>query len=141
MPELTPLGQGELGRRRVRRKAYDRGVRAVRNIAIIALLAVPIAFVPGGGNVADAILVALTLGFLTGIAAMVYMLWRQNQMTLSTLADSRRAALFGAVGGLALLVAGYDELLDGPGGIIIWIGLVAACAFVIFAIWREAKTL
>jgi hypothetical protein len=116
-------------------------VRTARNIAIIALLAVPIAFVPGGGDAADAILLALTLGFLAGIAAMVYVFFRQNQMTLSTLTDSRRAILYSAVGGVALLVAGQDELLDGPGGIVIWIGLLAACAFVIFAIWREANTL
>jgi hypothetical protein len=116
-------------------------VRTVRNIAIIAVLAVPVAFVPAGGNVADAILTALLLAFLAGIALMVYTLYRQNQLTLSTLPDSRRAALYGAVGGLALLVAGQDELLDGTGGIVIWIGLVAACAFLIFAIWREANTL
>ncbi len=112
-----------------------------RNIAIIALLAVPIAFVPGGGNVADAILLALTLGFLAGVAAMVYMLFRQNQFTLSTLSDSRRAGMYGAAGGIALLIAGQDELVGWPGGIVLWIGLLAACAFVIFAIWREANTL
>jgi hypothetical protein len=115
-------------------------VRAARNIAIIALVAVPVAFMPGGGNAADAVLVFLTLAFLAGIAAMVYTLWRQNQMTLSTLADSRRAAVYGAAGGVALLIAGQDELVGAPGGIIIWLALVAACAFVIFAVWREANT-
>ena len=116
-------------------------MRTARNIAIIALLAVPIAFVPGGGNAADAILVALTLGFLAGIALMIYVLWRQNQMTLSTLSDSRRAILYAAVGGIALLIAAQDELSDVTGGILIWIALLAACAFAIFAVWREANTL
>jgi hypothetical protein len=116
-------------------------MRTARNIAIIALLAVPIAFLPGGGDVADAIFVALTLAFLAGIAAMVYTLFRQNQLTLSTLSDSRRALLYGAVGGLALLVAAQDEMLDWAGGIVIWIGLIVACAFLIFAVWREANTL
>ncbi|MGI8460313.1 MAG: hypothetical protein ACR2OC_01570 [Solirubrobacterales bacterium] len=116
-------------------------MRTARNVAIIALLAVPIAFVPGGSNAADAILTALLLAFLAGIAAMVYTVYRQNQLTLSTLTDSRRALLYGGVGGLALLIAGQDELLAGAGGIIIWLGLVAACAFVIFAVWREANTL
>lgn len=120
---------------------YDRFVRTARNVAIIAVLAVPVAFVPGGGNAAEAILTALLIGFLAGIATIVYTLYRRNQLTLSTLNDSRRAALYGAVGGLALLIAGQDELLDGAGGIVIWIGLVAACAFVIFAVWREAQTL
>jgi peptidoglycan/LPS O-acetylase OafA/YrhL len=116
-------------------------VRTARNIAIIALLAVPIAFVPGGGNVADAIIVALTCAFLAGAAAMVYVLWRQNQMTFSTLSDSRRAMLYAAVGGIALLIAAQNELSEVTGGIVIWIALLVACGFAIFAIWREANTL
>ena len=72
-------------------------MRTARNIAIIAVLAIPVAFAPAGGNVADAILQALLLGFLAGIAAMAYMLYRQNQLTLSTLPDSRRALLYVAV--------------------------------------------
>ena len=115
-------------------------MRVARNIAIIALLAVPVAFVPGGGNVADAILLALSMGFLAGVAAMAFTLFRQNQMTLSTLPDSRRALLFGAIGGLALLIAAQDELLDWTGGLVIWIGLIVACAFLVFAVWREANT-
>lgn len=116
-------------------------MRTARNVAIIALLAVPVAFVPGGGNAADAILTALLMGFLAGVAALVYTLYRKNQMTLSTLTDSRRALLYGGVGGIALLIAARDELLAGSGGMIIWIGLLAACGFLIFAIWREANTL
>jgi hypothetical protein len=115
-------------------------VRAARNIAIIALVAVPVAFMPGGGNAAEAVIVALTLAFLAGSAAMVYTFWRQNQMTLSTLADSRRAAVYGAAGGAAILIAGQDELVGAPGGIIIWLALLVACGFVIFAVWREANT-
>jgi hypothetical protein len=116
-------------------------VRTARNVAIIAVLAIPVAFVPGGGDAADAILTALLLGFLAGIAAMVYVLYRQNQLTLSTLPDSRRALLYAAIAGLALLIAAQEELLDTTGGIVIWIGLVACCAFLIFAVWREANTL
>ena len=85
-------------------------MRTARNIAIIALLAVPVAFVPGGGNVAEAIIVALTCAFLAGVAVMIYVLWRQNQMTLSTLSDSRRAILYGAVGPLVVTIAGLIAL-------------------------------
>ena len=116
-------------------------MRAARNIAIIALLAVPVAFVPGGGNVAEAVLTALLIAFLAGIAYMVYTLYRQNELTLSTLSDSRRAALYGAAGGLALLIAGQDELTESGGGLVLWIGLVIACGFLIFAVWREANAL
>lgn len=116
-------------------------MRTARNIAIIALLAVPIAFVPGGGNIAEAILTALLIAFLAGAAYMVYTLYRQNQLTLSTLSDSRRAMLFGALGGIALLIAGQDEITGGAGGLLLWIGLLVACGFLIFAVWREANAL
>ncbi len=116
-------------------------MRTARNVAIIAVLAIPVAFLPAGGAIADAILAALLLGFLAGIAMMVYVLYRQNQMTLSALPDSRRALLYSAVAGLALLIAAQQELLDWAGGFIIWIGLVACCAFLIFAVWREAQSL
>jgi hypothetical protein len=116
-------------------------VRTARNVAIVALLAVPVAFVPGGGNAVEAILTVLLLAFLAGIAFAVYTLHRQNQLTLSTLPDSRRAVFYGAAGGLALLIAGQDELTATSGGVLIWIGLIVACGFAIFAVWREANTL
>lgn len=115
-------------------------MRTARNIAIIAVLAVPVAFVPGGGNAAEAILTALLIAFLAGISFMLYTLYRQNQLTMSSLPDSRRALLYGAVGAAALLIAGQDELMDAPGGFLIWIGLIVACGFVVFAVWREANT-
>ena len=38
------------------------------------------------------------MGFLAGIAWMVYTLSRENQLTLATLSDGRRAILYGASG-------------------------------------------
>ena len=70
------------------------------------VLALGVAFAPAGGNVVDAVFTALTMGFLAGIAWMLYVLSRQNQLTLATLSDGRRAILYGAFGILALLVAG-----------------------------------
>ncbi|MGE5408305.1 MAG: hypothetical protein ACM3NV_06805, partial [Syntrophothermus sp.] len=66
-------------------------MRNLRNALIVLLLAVPIAFLPHGGNVADAIFTAITMGFLAGVAWMIYTLALQNQLTLATLSDVRRA--------------------------------------------------
>ena len=85
-------------------------VRTLRDVAVIMVLALAVAFAPAGGNVADAVLTALTMGFLAGIAWMLYVMSRQNQLTLATLSDGRRAILYGALGLIALLVAGTDEL-------------------------------
>ena len=39
------------------------------------------------------------MGFLAAIAWMLYVLSRQNQLTLATLSDGRRAILYGGASG------------------------------------------
>jgi hypothetical protein len=115
-------------------------VRVARNVAIIALLALGVAFIPGGGAAAETILAALFMGFLAALGFLVYRLYMQNQLTLATLSDGRRAVLYGAVGAIALMLAGTDELLDTGGGTLLWIGVLALSVFAIISVWREATT-
>ncbi|MGH2962806.1 MAG: hypothetical protein ACRDL3_11545 [Solirubrobacterales bacterium] len=115
-------------------------MQTARNIAIIAALALGVAAIPGGGTAAETVLAALVMGFLAAIGFLVYRLYRENQLTLSTLRDPQRAILYGAVGVLALMVAGADELLDTGAGTLVWIALIALSAFAIFRIWTEANT-
>ena len=115
-------------------------MRVVRNIAIIAVLAVGVAFVPGGGAAAETLIAALFMGFLATIAVLGYRLYMQNQLTLSALADDRRALLYGAVGAIVLMIAGTDELLDTGLGTLVWIGVLAFSVLAILQLWREANT-
>jgi hypothetical protein len=115
-------------------------VRALRNIAIIMVLALAVAFAPHGGNVADAILTAITMGFLAALAWMVFVLNRQNQLTLATLTDARRAILYAALGTLTLLIADSDELFSTGGGTLLWIILLGASVAAIWRVWMEANT-
>ena len=115
-------------------------VRKLRNAAIVMLLALVVAFVPHGGNVADAILTAITMGFLAGIAWTLFVLSRQQQLTLATLSDGRRAILYGALGLIALLVAGIDEMFASGGGTLAWILLLGASVGAIWKVWTEADT-
>jgi hypothetical protein len=115
-------------------------LQTFRNVAIILALAAAVDFLPGGGNAANTVMTALTLIFLAAIAWFVYRLYREQQLTLATLSDARKAGLFGAVGGIALLVVAYDDFRSWTGGLVLWIALMAACIGVIFLIWRDATT-
>jgi len=115
-------------------------VRTGRNVAIVMLLALGVAFLPGGGNVAEAVITALTMALLGGIAWMLYVFSRENQLTLSTLTDGRRALLYGALGLLALLIAGSDKMFNSGGGTLLWILLLAAAVAAIWKVWMEANT-
>jgi len=115
-------------------------VRTLRNAAIVMLLALVVAFAPAGGNAADAILTAITMGFLAGIAWAMFVLSRQNQLTLASLSDGRRAILYAALGMIALLIAGSDELFSSGGGTLVWILLLGAAVAAIWRVWTEANT-
>ena len=115
-------------------------LRNLRNIAIIMLLALIVAFAPAGGNAAEVILTAITMGFLAGIAWTIYTVSTQNELTLATLSDGRRAILYGALGMIALLIAGSDKLFSTGGGTLAWILLLGASAAAIWKVWVEANT-
>jgi len=115
-------------------------MKAARNVAIIMLLALGVAFLPGGGNAVETIITAITMGFLAGITWMLYQLSRQNQLTLATLSDGRRAILYGAFGMIALLIAGTDKLFSSGTGTLLWIILLGASVVAIWRIWVEANT-
>ena len=115
-------------------------MRTLRDVAIVMVLALFVAFAPSGGNFAGAILAAITMGFLAAIAWMVFVLGRQNQLTLATLTDARRAILYAALGMLALLIAGSDELFASGGGTLVWIVLLGASVAAIWRIWIDASS-
>ena len=115
-------------------------MRVVRNIAIIALIAVPVAFLPGGGEAAQAVITALTMAFLATMALFARQLYRQDRLTVDTLSDVQRAVLFGAVGLIVLMIVAADEMLATGGGTIAWIGLLALAVLGIVRVWTEARS-
>src|ERR1700709_2567309 len=97
------------------------------------LLALGVAFLPGGGNAVDTVTTAIAMAFLAGITWLLYTLSRQNQLTLATLTAGRRGMLYGAFGMIALLIAGQDKLFSSGAGSLLWILLLGAS---VVAIWR-----
>jgi O-antigen/teichoic acid export membrane protein len=115
-------------------------LQTIRNVAIILALAAAVDFLPGGGAAAATVLAALTMIFFAAIAWLVYRLYQEQQLTLATLSDGRKAGLFGAAGGIALLIVAYDEMASWGGGFLLWLALMAGCVGAIFLIWRNANS-
>jgi 4-amino-4-deoxy-L-arabinose transferase-like glycosyltransferase len=116
-------------------------LQTLRNIAIIALIALAITALPGGGAAARTVLQALGMAFLAAIAWFVYRFYREQELTLATITDRRRVLLFGSVGLVVLLIAGYDQFRAWGGGAFVgWIALMVLALVTIFTIWRDATT-
>lgn len=115
-------------------------MKIVRNIAIIAVLALLLTVLPAGGNLATGVLTALSLTFLAAIALLGVRFWRDNSLTRDTLSDRQRALIYGALGVIALMVAGTDELLNSGVGTVAWLVLLGTSGWLIFTTWREANS-
>lgn len=111
----------------------------LRNVAIVLLLAGVVAFVPGGEALSRTLILVISLGFLSGIAFLVYRLYRDQQLMLASLSDGRRGLLYSAVGLIALLIAGYEEFSGFGGGLFVWLALMLAAAGAIFWVVRDAN--
>jgi hypothetical protein len=116
-------------------------VRAARNIAIIALLALVLAAVPGGGNLADGILALLLVAFLVILGAAGYLAYRQNQFAYMTLNDRQRLIILGALGAIVLMIAGADEMLDTGAGTLAWIGILGLSVFGIARVVADSRSI
>ena len=112
---------------------------AARNILINAVLALGVAFLPKGGNVADAVLTGITMAFLAGIAWTVYRLHYTFRTSLLALPDSRRVLLYGAVGMIVFLIAGASRMFDTGLGTMAWLLLMGSALAGIWLIVSEAR--
>lgn len=115
-------------------------VIVVRNIAIIAVLALALAVIPGGGSVASGLLAALSLIFLAAIGLLVARAWEQTSMTRDVMSDRQRAILYGSMGAIALMIAGLDEMLDTGAGTVAWLAIVGIAVYLAVTTWREASS-
>ncbi len=114
-------------------------MRAARNIAIIAVLALIVAVVPGGDNAARAIVAALSLTFLAMIGFAGLQIYRQNRFTFLALTERQRAILVGALGAIVLMIAGADEMTETGAGLLVWLAILGISIYGIFRVWTEAQ--
>lgn len=116
-------------------------LRTARNVAIVLILALGIYLLPGGGNVAEAILSALSLILLVAIGLLLVRYWRQSSFTRDAMTDRQRGLIYGALAAIALMVAGADELFETGLGTVVWIAILVASIWLIVQTWREAQSI
>jgi surface polysaccharide O-acyltransferase-like enzyme len=109
---------------------------------VIALIALALVVLPGGGSALDVVLTLLTIAFFAAIAVLFYRLYRQYRIDLETLSDTLRLVLYGSVG-LALLTFTATDRLFGSGGagVVVWFALLALASYGLFFVWTRWRQL
>ena len=115
--------------------------KTARNIAIVIALAAIVDVVPGGGSAAGFVVQLISLTFLGAVALVASRLYREHRSSIYSLGDRRRAVVYAAVGVATLTFTASGRLLVSGIGSLVWLLLIAACAFAVFQAFRSARSL
>jgi drug/metabolite transporter (DMT)-like permease len=107
---------------------------------VIALVALALVVLPGGGNALDVVLTALTIVFFAAIALLVARLYRQYRLDIESLDANIRLALYGSLAIAVLTFTATDRLFDaGGGGVLAWFALLAVASYGLFWAWTRYR--
>ena len=107
---------------------------------LIALVALGLVVLPGGGNALDVVLTALTIVFFAAIALLVARLYRQYRLDIESLDPNIRLALYGSLAIAVLTFTGTDRLFDAGGaGVLAWFALLAVASYGLFWAWTRYR--
>jgi uncharacterized protein involved in cysteine biosynthesis len=112
--------------------------RTLRNVAIIAVVALLIALAPGGGTGLSVALWILTVAFFAAIAFMGYRMYREYRFTIDSLSALEKWVAYGSIGIAFVTFTATRRLFSiGGGGVLVWIALLGLASFGIYWVWRH----
>jgi hypothetical protein len=115
-------------------------LRAARNIAIIALIALAITALPGGGATARVVVTLITIAFFASIALLGSRLYREHHFTLDALEPRQRLVLYASVGLAFLTFTATQTLFDEGGvGALAWIALLCLASYGVFWVFMQSR--
>jgi drug/metabolite transporter (DMT)-like permease len=115
-------------------------VQTAWKFGLIALVALVLVVLPGGGNLLDVLLTALTIAFFAAIAILVARMYRQYRLDIDTLESSVRLGLYGSLAIAVLTFTATDRLFNAGGaGVIVWFALLALASYGLFWAWTRYR--
>jgi hypothetical protein len=116
-------------------------VKTAAQFGILALIALALTVLPGGGPVLNLTLALLSVAFFTAIAVLGYRLYRQFSFELNTLEDRQRFVLYGSVGLALLTFCATRRLFDvGGAGAVVWFALLGLCSYGVYWVWSQYRS-
>ena len=118
-------------------------MRALRNFGILALIALALVVLPGGGPTVSVILTLLGAAFLVALGFFLLQLYREHRWTLESMETVYRVVLYSSLGLAFLTFAGYQKLWQngGTSGRVVWLALLALAGYGVFWSWAQARRL
>lgn len=111
-------------------------------IALIALVALAITVLPGGGTAVAVVVTALTLAFLAVIAFFGYRMFHQFRFEIESLEDRDRGVLYGSIALIVFSLGAASRMFDsGGGGVLAWFALMGIAVYGLYWAWTQYRSL
>jgi TRAP-type C4-dicarboxylate transport system permease small subunit len=115
-------------------------VPTLAKFGLVALAALVLTVLPGGGQALDVALALLTIVFFTAIALVGYRLHRQFRSELFSLTDRQRGILYGSIGLAFLTFCATSRLFDtGGAGVVAWLALLGLASYGVYWVWGRYR--
>jgi hypothetical protein len=115
-------------------------LKTARNVAIVALIAAAVEFLPGGGRAVEAFAAALWVVFAAGLAFFAYRIYRERRVDIHTLGDRHRGLLYGALAVAYTTVAAQPRMWRTSFGEFVWFALIGLAAYALLVVYRYSRT-
>ena len=115
-------------------------MRTARNFAILALVALALVLLPGGGATLSVILTLLTIAFFAAIGMLGYRLYKENRFTLDSLEDRARLVLYCSIALALLAFTATRRLFElGAAGVLAWLALLGLASYGVFWVYVRSR--
>ena len=115
-------------------------MKTAAKFGVVALVALALVVLPGGGGALRIALSLLTIVFFAAIAMLGVRLYREHQFELESLQQIERLVLYGSIGVALLTFTATNRLFDRGGpGVLVWLALLALCSYGVFWVWTRYR--
>ena len=116
-------------------------MKTAAKFGLVALIALGVYVLPGGGDALEVLLTLLTVAFFVTIAVLGYRLYRQYRFEIDSLEDRQRLVLYGSIGVAFLTFTATNRLFDAGGlGILAWFALLGLCSLGVYWVWQQYRS-
>jgi hypothetical protein len=115
-------------------------VEAVRNVAIVVVIALAVWLLPGGGDGAQLVIQVLNAIFIVMAALFCGVMYRRYRAEIFGLGDAWRFALYAAIGVAIVSVAAAGRMFATGAGAALWFALVGGASYTLYLVWRRYRS-
>jgi hypothetical protein len=111
----------------------------LRNAVIVAVLALGVWALPGGGTAADFFAALLFVLLTVGLGLFAGRLYLEHRVGIYGLGDRYRGLLYGALGVAVWTLAAGPRLFETGAGTIVWFLLMGGAAYALYMVFRHVR--